>query len=844
MGTLWQDVKYAMRQLRKSPGFMITAVLTLALGIGANTAIFTLVNAVLLKNLPVADPKTLVRLGEKNDCCVGSGGFPDNDSYSLFPTETYDLLRKNVPEFEDLAAIQAGFEYRPIIARRDGAANIARSMQGEFVSGNYFRTFGLSPVVGRMLTDADDVPGAPMMAVMSYEAWKTQYNSDPSVVGTTFWVNTKPVTVTGIAPRGFYGDRLSSAPPDFYLPIHSIGVLANANYYDDPGTNWLDMIGRVKPGTNMAALQEKVSALLKQEFASRHSFSGTDGQKHLQRAHIVLTPGGAGITEMQNGYAAHLHLLMWVSGLVLLIACANIANLLLVRGMRRKAELSLRIAIGAKRGRVMRQLLTESVVLAFISSVVGLIVAYAGTRMLLTLAFPGENGVPIHATPSVMVMLFACGLALATGVLFGVAPAWIASNAEPLDALRGGSRTTTGSAGILQRGLVIGQAALSLVLLVGAGLFAQNLSQLEHMDMNLDATNRYIVHFNPQGAGYLPSQTGALYRTIEERFHGVPGIVKVGISTYTPMEDDNNGWSIYVEGNDKPINTSNIRASAEYFDSVGTRVVMGRGITSQDTSTSHAVMVVNQEFVKQAFKPGENPIGQHIGENTNTSGDFEIVGVVEDTTYTDVRYLNHAMVFHPLSQRTPSNTQAIDKDTSLYVGAIVIQTAHPMSDMESIARRTLAGINPNLAVNKFQTFDGQIADRFTQERLLSRLTILFGGLALLLAAIGLYGVTAYTVARRVSEIGIRIALGAERSSVVAMVMRGVALQTMIGLAIGAPFAVLCVRFVKSQLYNITAVNLGILGGSVAALTAAVCIAGLIPARRAASIQPMEALRAE
>ena len=843
--TLMQDVRFSLRQLRKTPGFTLTAILTLALGIGANAAIFTLVNAVLLRKLPVADPQMLVTLGDKNDCCVGEG-VRENEDYSIFATATWQYVKKNTPEFEELAAIQAGFEPRPITARRGGSQDAARSMVGEFVSGNYFRTFGLRPQAGRLFTDADDVQGAPMVAVMSYETWKRDYAGDPSVVGSTFWINTKAVTIAGIAPEGYFGDRLSSTPPNFYLPIETMPVLANVPYVHDPNALWLDMVGRVKPGVSIPALQAKVSALVRQSLADTRAFADADSKPLLPKVHVVLTPGGGGIQSMQEQYGSNLQLLMWISGAVLLIACANIANLLLVRGMARKIEMSVRTALGATRSRVIQQLLTESVLLAGIGGIAGLAVAYAGTRMLLMLVFPGAvQDVPIDAAPSTAVLLFACGLSLVTGVLFGVAPAWIAAQAEPADALRSGSRSTTTRASLLQRGLVVLQAALSLVLLVGAGLFAQSLNKLEGVDLKLGAKNRYIVHINPAAAGYKQTQLEALYRTIEDRFRALPGVRRVGISSYTPMEDDNNGWSVQVQGQpDLGVSASIIRANPEYFDSVGTHVVMGRGIGVQDTPTSPTVAVVNQSFVKKLFKPGENPIGAHFGGGPKSTGDFEIVGVVEDTVYTDVRWKDHVMYFMPLMQRPRSDTGPIEQDDSLYSGAIVVETEGPTNDMESLARTTLGSINPNLSMVKFQTFDAQIADRFDGDRMIARLTTLFGALALLLAAVGLYGVTAYTVERRTSEIGIRMALGAERGSVVVMVMRGAVMQTLLGLAIGIPVAFVCVRFVKAQLYEITTADARVMAGAIVTLAVAACVAGLIPARRAASIDPMRALRVE
>lgn len=843
ISTLMQDLRFALRQLRKTPGFTTTAVLTLALGIGANAAVFTLVNAILLKNLPVARPENLVKLGDINMCCVGYG-YRDDGNYAMFSTAVYEHLKKNTPEFEELAAMQAGFTYRPIVIRRGGTTENARSVMGEFVSGNYFRTFGLKPQAGRLLTDTDDVQGAAFTAVMSYETWTNDYAADPSVVGSTFFVNTKPVTITGVAPEHFFGDRLTNTPPDFYLPIESMPPLASVTYVHDVDGNWLYMIGRLKPGVSRPQLQAKLSGLLRQVLATGRMYSSEKDKLALPRAHLVLTPGGAGIQAMQAQYSSHLKLLMWTSGLVLLIACANIANLLLARGMGRKAEMSVRTALGAGRTRIVRQLLTESLLLAGLGGTAGVALAYGGTQMLLALAFPDAKGLPIHASPSVAVLGFACGVSLLTGILFGVAPAWIAAQAEPADALRSGTRAT-GGATLLQRGLVVLQAALSLVLLVGAGLFSQSLGKLQHSDLKLESTNRYIVHFNPQAAGYSQRQLSELYRAMENQFHAIPGVEKVGIASYTPMEDNNDSSNVRVEGKPDPnLISSNIRVSPEYFDSVGTPVLMGRGIGIQDTPTTPAVAVVNETFVKKLFRPGENPIGQHFGGGEKHMHDWEIVGVVADTTYTDIRWKDHLMAFYPLLQKSATDTTPIEKDESLYVGAFVLKTTHPIPDMEALARRTLSQINPNLAVVRIQTFAAQIADQFTDDRLLARLTVLFGALALLLAMIGLYGVSAYAVARRTSEIGIRMALGAERGKVTVMIMRGALMQAILGLTIGVPIAWVCVRFVESQLYEIKGIDAAVLLGSIATLVLAASVAGLLPARRAASIDPAKALRTE
>jgi predicted permease len=686
---------------------------------------------------------------------------------------------------------------------------------------------------------------------MSYEAWQQDYAADPSIVGSSFYINTKPATIIGVAPKGFYGDRIDTNPPKYFLPMNAMDEVIGAPYFTDPGSEWAYIIGRAKPGTSIPALQAKTSALLKQTYAPLKTFTDQRAQKVLPLTHVVLTPGGGGIQNMQEGYEDHLKLLQWIAALVLLVACANIANLLLVRGMSRRVELSIRSALGAQRSRIVRQLLSESVLLSFIGGLLGLAVSYLGAQALLALAFPDQHNMPINASPSPLVIGFAFALSLFTGVLFGLAPALMAARTQPAEALRSNTRTTAHGTSFLQRALVVLQAALSLVLLVAAGLFAQSLNKAQNVEMKLVATNRYIAHINPQAAGYKNTEVEPLYQAIADRFHAIPGVVEVGLATYTPMEENNWSSGVKVQG-ESDINkgASWVKCTPEYFDSVGTHIIMGRGFNSQDKLNGPPVAVVNQEFVKQFFG-NRNPIGHRFGfsgpAKTPQDGAHEIVGVVEDTTYTSVYWKNHAMYFLPLTQQAgaandPENP--IEKDLSMYAGAIVIQTSRPIPGFEKIADDTLASIDPNLTIVKFQTFQQQIDDRFVEERLVAHLTSLFGLLALLLAAIGLYGVTAYTIVRRTQEIGIRMALGAQRIRVIGMVMRGAMLQALIGLAIGIPVANFCVRYVKSQLYEITSVDTTVMAGAIGVLALAAFIAGMIPARRSASINPVQALRVE
>jgi macrolide transport system ATP-binding/permease protein len=840
------DMRYTLRQLRKTPGFTTTAVLTLALGIGANTAIFTLVHAVLLKNLPVVEPRSLVRLGDHEDCCNLNLSSIDSD-YTIFSYEGYKYLRDRTPEFEQLAAVQAG--QADLSVRRASVEAPPQASVGEFVSGNYFQTFGILPFTGRVLAPSDDQDGAQPVAVMSYRAWQRDYAGDPSVIGSTFVMNTHPVTVVGVTPQSFYGDRVSETPPDFFLPVSQEPTLGFYAVRNRPELGWLFLIGRVRPGTAMGPLQAKVSGLLRQSLAQLPVYQSEHGRGHLARARVVLTPGGIGIARMQHSAESSLYLLMGLSGLVVLIACANIANLMLVRGLARRAEISIRMAMGAARRRVISQMMTESILLALFGGLAGLALAYAGTRLLLALMFPDSRVVPIDAAPSLPVLGFAFCLSLLTGLIFGIAPAWISSQEQPVNAMRGMNRTTSDGSSLLQRSLVILQAALSLVLLVGAGLLGKSLNKLEHQNFGVEADNRVVVNMNPLKAGYKPQQLHGLYQQIEDKFHAMPGVERIGLSIYTPLEGNSWSFYVYVQGQNAPDPGKDVtslfnRASPDYFKAIGQRVVRGRTFTPADTETSEGVAVVNQTFVKTLFKPGEDPIGQHFGATAiKSSSDYKIVGVVEDTRYESVRDPERPMYFTPMLQQSRTSPPK-DLDASLYAEALVLQMKAMTPDLEGQIRKTLAAIDPNLTVDHYQTFAQQIQGNFNAERMISRLTLLFGVLALVLASVGLYGVTSYMVVQRTQEIGIRMALGAARRAVVGMVMRGAMVQAGIGLIIGIPTALLCVRFVKSQLYNVSGQDVWVMAGAILALAISACVAGLIPARRAASTDPMTALRSE
>ena len=823
-------------------------VLTIALGIGANTAIFTLVHAVLLSSLPVVDPKTLYRVGDLDDCCVNSGFENDDGDFDLFSYELYRQFRDNTPEFEQLAAMQSG--NGTMTVRR--GSEPAKSLQTEFVSGNYFSTFGIGSFAGRVFSDADDTAGSAPVAVMSYATWQSEFGGDSSVIGSTFYVQGQPLTVVGVAPPGFYGDRIRSRPPALYLPLAIEPLIQHQNsLLKVAESNWLFALGRVKPGVNVGSLQQKMSNNLRTWLSTQQYYTRNGGSTLIPKQHVVIVPGGGGIQQLQQSAGKGLYVLMTLSGLLLLIACANVANLLLARGAARKAETSIRMALGAGRGNLVQQLLTESVLLSLIGGAAGLLVAYAGTRTIVALAFPRAHHLPIATGPSLPVLGFAFLLSLVTGVIFGIVPAWITSHSDPAEALRGLNRTAGSHTSLPQKSLIVIQAALSLILLVGAGLLSRSLNNLQHQDFGIQTANRYVVHIDPQGAGYTPEKLPALYQSLQERFGSLPGVQSVGLALYSTLEGNNWGETVYVEGRPEPgpnehNGSSWDRVSPHFFETVGQPVVRGRGFTDADTATSQFVAVVNQAFVKKFF-PKEDPIGRHFGIFQHKyAGRFEIVGIVADAKYSSPRDKLRPMYFRPLNQQMPveGGSESMAENASLYVNSITLLFRGQPQNVDSLVRHTLEDIDPNLTIIDLSSLDNQVGQNLGQERLMARLTMLFGILALLLASVGLYGITSYSVARRTNEIGLRMALGADRRRVLQLIMRSAFIQVGLGLLVGVPIALLGARIIADQLFNVKPYDPVSIALAVGVLSVAAAVAGLIPAARAASIEPMQALRTE
>jgi predicted permease len=808
-------------------------VLTLALGIGATTAIFTLINAVMLKALPVANPTQLYRLGDKNDCCVTTGT-QDDGSFVLYSYSLYENLRDHTPEFSELAAFEP---WTSDLSVRRGAS-AAESYKGEFVSGNYFGTLGIRAFAGRLLATSDDPASAPRVAVMNYQTWERRFGLDPSVIGSTLDIDGVPCAITGVTPPGFYGDTLRSDPPDFWLPLA-----------DDPETwrlpnaavEWLYLVGRLKSGFAPEPVQTRLTVELQEWLSSHREVIPQRDWKDIPRQHIRLMPAGRGVEQLQTEYATGLRLLVTLSALLLLIACANIANLLLARGSVNRSQTAVRLALGAPRSRLIRQMLTESVLLALVGGAAGLYVAYAGTRVILLLAFRGANYIPIDARPSLPVLGFSILLSLITGIVFGILPAWTASQSDPLDALRGVGRSAGDRSSILQKPLVIAQVAFSSALLIAAALVTQSLRNLEYQHFGFVTGGRLIVNIAPGLAGYTPDRLDGLYARLQEALRQIPGVLSASLSWYSPLGGDNASERVYIQGKQPDYigrAPSWDRVGPHYFETIGTRLLRGRVIDERDTPGALNVAVINETFARRFF-PNENPIGQHLGMwDASHSGDYEIIGIVEDAKYRDTRGPAYATFFLPLLQAAPGDP------FRGWVGAIELHAAGRPENMEPAVRKALADVDPNLTILKMMSFGEQVARNFNQERLIARLTELFGALALTLACVGLYGVTAYAVARRTNEIGIRKALGADRRDVLGLVLRAALAQLGLGLAIGIPAALAGGHLLAHQLYGVKSYDPTILGTAALVLAACAIFAASVPARRAMRVDPMVALRYE
>jgi predicted permease len=839
---LVQDTRHALRRLRMAPAFTIATVMTLALGIGATTSIFTLVYAVLVKSLPVANPAELFRLGRESHCCY-INGYSQEGEWSIVSYDLYKYLRDNTKGFVELAAFQ---DLTPILGvRRSEGLDTAQSYPYEFVSGNYFKMFGIGSYAGRMLTPSDDQPNAAPVAVMSYRLWQERYGSDPSVIGAVFNLDDKPFTIVGIAPPGFFGDSLRNPPPDLFLPLNTEPYVDIEADLSNSFEHWLELIGRIRPSVNPATVQAEMRVNLKQWLLAHWSEMSADDRARFAEQTLYLSPGGAGITSMRERYGRWLQILMIASGLVLLVVCANIANLMLVRGLERRRQTSLSVALGARVSRVVREPLIESILLSLFGGAAGLALAFATTRVILQLAFPslpGHADVPISSSPSMPVLLFAFIASLVTGVAFGIAPAWMAARIHPIEALRGASRSTPRAGSLPRKTLVVFQASLSLVLLSASGLLTVALHQMENQHFGFELDGRLVANMNPRLAGYRADQLHLLYGRIRETIANIPGVSSVALGLYSPPDS---GWgsSVFVEGHPGPrIDPTSAwnRVTAAYFEAVATPILRGRGISEEDTAQSPKVAVVNEAFARKFFG-SEDPIGKRFGPIPRLSSYFEIVGMVRDA-----RYFTHGldqptgpMYFTPEAQADYARSAG-----SLFLKDIVIAAKPGASVSATSVLQAMASVDPNMPVISIRTLREQVASQFMQPWLIARLTSFFGILSLLLASIGLYGVTAYNARCRAAEIGVRVALGANRGDVIRLVLRGALALILWGVLIGLPLTFVSARFLASQLYGMNPYNPVVLLVAIVALGVSVLVASLVPAFRSSLISPLDVLRAE
>lgn len=853
MRNLLGNFRYALRQFRQSPVFTSAAIFTLALGIGGTTAIFTLIDAVMLRSLPVADPATLYRIGDGDNCCVQGG---PQDRWGMFSYPLYQRLKAETPEFEEVAAFQASGGRLSV--RREGEGLAAKSLRTEYVTGNYFSTLGVNAFGGRLLAAADDTPAAPPVVVLSHHAWSLTYGGDRSVVGSTLIVEGHPFTAIGVAPPGFFGETLRGDPPDLWIPVnHEAVITGDGALLRQSVAAWLRVIGRLRPGASITGMAPRLTGILRQWMQSDAGYPSNwmpDIIRTLPKQSIHVVPAGAGVAEMKEQYGSSLNILLAVCGMVLLIGCANVANLLLARSVTRRPQTAVRLAMGATRRQIVMQALTESVLLAIGGCIAGLGVAAAAVRLLLALAFQHTHFLPIHTAPSLAVLAFSFAVALTTGVVFGAAPAWFATRTDPAEALRGSGRAISGHSSFASKALLAVQACLSVVLVAGAAMLARSLDRLQNQDFGYQVNGRVVVALNSPPSTYTLPKLNALYRQLEDRLNRLPGVRGSGLALYNPLTN-NWGELIYVAGHPAPkmdgeSGASWDRVSARYLQNFAIPLSRGRNFQDSDSETTAPVAIVNQAFVKRFFKSGEDPIDRHFGmDKPEYATTYRIVGVVRDAKFAGWGLNRPAlpMFFVPLAQNVAYPDGDLLQRVELrshFINGLMLTTNVPAGALESVLTKLLADLDPNLTINSVRTMREQVALRFDQERAVASLAGLFGIVALLLAAIGLYGVTAYAVAQRKNEIGIRMALGADRARVVGLVLRGTSTRVLVGLLLGVPLAVGAGRLISSKLYGVVSWDPVALAVAASALAISAFVAAFISARRAASVSPVDALKVE
>jgi putative ABC transport system permease protein len=827
--TCWEDLRFAARMLRKNPGFTAVAVLTLALGIGANTAIFSLLDTVMFRMLPVQEPQELLQVGVQD--MQSPSGEPD----SWFSNAVWEALRNRQDVFSGIFSWS-----RDRFDLAQGGA--VHYVDGLFVSGDYFNTLAILPAAGRLLATADDQRGCPGAAVLSYGFWRDHFGGAQTAIGSTISLNNHPFEVVGVSSPGFYGVDVGNKF-DVAIPVCTSTIFDEKNSrLDNRDSSWLHIIGRVKPGVTPDQRKARLGVLSPQVFAAAVSRDWSEReQQFFLRLSLVTSPGGTGISYLRSRFEQPLHILMAVAGLVLLIACANIASLMLARAAARNREIAVRKALGASRGRLVRQFLTECMLLSSAGALLGLLFARGGTGLLVRYLSTGKTKVFLVFSLDRRVLGFTVAITLLTGILFGILPAFRSARVSLTSAMKS-SQTFDSERRIRfrpARWIVAAQVALSLVLLVASGLFLRSFVKLSTLNVGFDRKNVLIVHADLHTAKVPPEQWLMDFDQIGARLLSLPGVASLGRSVFTPISGTawvqtiHTDWSRDLRGNAAQAWFNYV--SPGYFETLRMPVLVGRDFNDRDTNTAPMVAIVNETLARKFF-PNRNPVGKTLridAPPTKQSPPIEVVGVIEDSKYGSLREGPLAKAFFPISH-VPRHGDSED---------FVIRTATPPMSLASAVQDTVAGVDKSIPL-EFSTLAEQVDDSLVQERLLASLSTFFGALALLLAMIGLYGAMSYLVAQRQTEFGVRMAIGAPQKSIFGLVMRDVVIVLAGGLAAGACLAFATVGVLHKLLFGLAPHDSFTFIAAIGILSGVASVAGYIPARRATRVDPMVALRHE
>jgi len=828
---LLQDTNYGMRAMLRSPGITIVALLSLALGIGANTAIFSLMDAVMLRSLPVNEPEQLVLFGNGTDSGI-SDGFPNED---LFSYPFYREMQRKNQVFSDLAAV---FSMNHRIHGFVEGRSEAEPMNIQLVSGTYFPVLGVHAMVGRTLTDEDDrmKDGNPV-AVVSYSWWNRSMVHDASVLNKKLKIGSTLFTIVGVAPADFFGTKVGDSP-DIWIPLSmQKEVPPNYDGYTDNFSESLYLMGRLKPGTTLTQAATNVNLLFRQILLGfPEAPLSQENLEKLKKTRVVLSPMATGFSSLRKKFSEPLKILMIVVGLVLLIACANIANLLLSRSTSRAREFALRQALGARRSRLIRQLLTESFALAFTGGALGVGFAAGASRLLLHMVSGGQATVPLDVSLDIRLLLFTLAITCLTAVLFGIIPAFRATKFELTESLKDGrGQTSTGTKNRLAKALVITQIAFSLVLLVGSGLFLRSLINLTNVDTGFNRENVLRLQTDASSIGYTygESRLLSLYQQIEECVSAIPGVRAASSSLFTYNEGSwNTKVSVRGYDADKNRNVKHNIVGNGYFATMGIPLLAGRTFGPQDTASSQKVTVISDTMARTMF-PSGSPIGHRYGVGgPEHANDLEVIGVVKDVKFGSLQEDHQTLDYYPVTQQIR------------YLNDFEVRYTGSLDAVLPAVRRAIHDVDPNLPISNVTTLEEQVGRSITNQRLVAQLSTFFGLLAVFLSCIGIYGLMSYVVTRRTNEIGIRMALGAERFHVCWMVMREILLLVAFGVIIGVPAALAGNRLISNLLFGLRPADPISLLAAVGVLLLVPAMAGYLPARRASLVDPMVALRCE